>query len=88
MINYFQDYIHKLSEDKKVECAANFHNCKYKLEKYCYFEIIKIDYIWQSGKSWSSNFFYRVDKFLNIFSSVYPNLFARSVIMLGKNKKP
>lgn len=51
-----------------------------------HFEIEKIHYLWQSKLGYQSDFFYNVDKLIDFLAKVYPNLFARIVLIEGKPK--
>lgn len=50
-----------------------------------YFEIKKIDYLWQSKKCSKYDFFYYLDKIINVLAKFYPSLFARVVVIVAKN---
>ena len=51
-----------------------------------HFKIIKIIPIWQSRLSTNSNFFYALDRIINIFARIYPSLFSRLVVVIAKHK--
>ena len=50
------------------------------------FNIKKIKYQWESRKSEKSRFFKAVDKIINYFAGICPNLFARDAIMLCEKR--
>jgi len=52
-----------------------------------HFKILEIDYMWQSRSSMNSSLARTVDKFLRKLAKIYPNLFARMVIVKAKNQK-
>lgn len=52
-----------------------------------YFNIRKVIYYWNSTKSFTSFFFYQIDKILNFISKIFPNLFSRGVIVVAINNK-
>jgi SAM-dependent methyltransferase len=52
-----------------------------------HFKIRRVHYIWQSGLSKKSNFFYLFDKIINFLAQIYPSLFSRIVLVIAKNKE-
>jgi 2-polyprenyl-3-methyl-5-hydroxy-6-metoxy-1,4-benzoquinol methylase len=50
-------------------------------------EVINIIPIWQSRMSSVSNLFYFFDKMIRPLAKIYPNLFARLVVVIGKKKE-
>lgn len=50
------------------------------------FKIIQVIPLWQSRLSNISDFFYSLDKIINLFARLFPNLFARLIIVFAKNK--
>lgn len=50
------------------------------------FKVTNIYYIWQSRSSMNSNIFTVIDKLINLFSGIFPGLFARIVLMVGIKK--
>jgi len=50
-----------------------------------HFEIIEVKPIWQSRLS-SRKFSYFLDKLIDILAKIHPNLFARLIVVIAKNK--
>lgn len=51
------------------------------------FKIHKIKSHWESRSSSKSKFFAGIDKFIDILAKIYPNLFARHIILMCTKKK-
>lgn len=51
------------------------------------FKILSIIYHWESRMSSKNKFFKYIDKIINLLSKIIPNLFARDVVIVCKNKK-
>ena len=84
--------IKKKSTDEPFEVISKFqhiHKPRVKdiLDLFSkHFKIIKIIPIWQSRLSTNSNFFYALDRIINIFARIYPSLFSRLVVVIAKHK--
>ena len=50
------------------------------------FKIIKVIPIWQSRIGANNNFFYGVDILIGFLAKICPNLFARLIVIIAKNK--